>query len=89
MKAIGHTEIQDRMEARHSKISPLDYEMKANRHLEPAGIFISPIEKKIGWKLSFTKNLPNRVTIFKGVDSLGYFDFLCDLLSCLISFHLI
>jgi hypothetical protein len=33
--------------------------------------------------------LPNWVIIFKGVDSLGYFDCLWDLLSCLISFHLI
>jgi hypothetical protein len=35
------------MEARHLKISPLDYKMKANRHLEPAEVFSSLIEKKI------------------------------------------
>jgi hypothetical protein len=46
MKVIGHIEVQDQMEAtRYPKISPLDYEMKANRHLEPTGIFTSPRRK--------------------------------------------
>jgi hypothetical protein len=56
MKAISHVEIQDQMEAtRYPKILPLDFEIKANCHPEPAGTFTSPREKKIRWKLSFTK----------------------------------
>jgi hypothetical protein len=36
------------MEAtRYLKILPLDFEIKANCYLEPAGIFTSPRKKKI------------------------------------------
>jgi hypothetical protein len=56
MKAIGHVEIQDQIEAtRYLRILPLDFKIKANRHPKPAGIFTSPRKKKIRWKLSFTK----------------------------------
>jgi hypothetical protein len=48
MKAIGHVEIQDQMEAtRYPKILPLDFKIKANRHPKPAGIFTSPRKKNL------------------------------------------
>ena len=48
IKAIGHVEIQDQIEAtRYPKILPLDFKIKANCHPKPAGISTSPREEKI------------------------------------------